>query len=496
MEVTNNQENRPHFLRLGRDTFFYGSMNLVAKVVSLALLPLYTRFFTPAEYGIMELLLTVSALLTRLLSAGVDSALLRFYNEYEAQERRRLVFSGLLYMTAVGIPFGLFLTGFSGSLSVLLFGSSDHSALVALMFVTIPFIMIGWIPQDLTRLEFKKRSYNFLMTGGNVFYAIAVLILLLLFHKGLWGVMFSHFLKATLFALLGIILVRRNLFPKIDLAALKKLLTFGAPLLPAAIALWVSNSSDRFFLLRLASLDSVGVYSVANRLAWVQWFVFSSFQLAFTPIAYSIYKKPETVSLFRRVFLYYIAFSSLLGIGISTFSLNLLHLLTPEAYHPAHQVVGVLSLSVILHGAFYIFGIGISIAKRTKYFAYSYLTGAAVNIGLNLLMIPRYGAMGAAIATVISFATVALLGAHWSRRFYPLKLPFGRLILICVLFLTFNTIGIFIDTHLGGSLSVKVCALSAFAFLMFRLLDKEERALLVRLGARLVGARVKGFPWK
>jgi O-antigen/teichoic acid export membrane protein len=465
-------------------------------LVSLALLPIFTRLFTPSEYGIIELLVTASALLTRILAVGVDSALLRFYNDYQVEERKGLVFTGLFYLAVVGVPISLVLSRFSDVFSRLLLGSDAHSTLVTLMLLTMPFIMIGWLPQDLTRLEFRKLKYNFLMTGGTVFYAIAAVGLVVFLHKGLWGVIFSHFLKASLFALLGIILVRHNLVPKVDFEKLKKLLSFGAPLLPAAIALWVSNSSDRFFLVRLASLHSVGVYSVANRLAWVQWFVFSSFQLAFTPIAYSIYRRPHTAVLFRRVFMYYIALSSVLGIGVSIFGLNLLRLLTPEAYHPAHRLVGLLSLSVILHGAFYIFGIGISIAEKTKYFAYSYLIGAAANIALNLVMIPRHGAMGAAVATVISFAIVALLGGYWSKRAYPLDFPFRKLILACLLFLIFNAIGVLIDTALGGSLLIKTLTVVVFAILMFLLLDRDDRSLLSKASTKLAGNRMKGFLWK
>ena len=151
---------------------------------------------------------------------------------------------------------------------------------------------------------------------------------------------------------------------------------------------------------------------------------------------------------------------------------------------------------MILHGAFYIFGIGISIAEKTKYFAYSYLIGAAANIALNLVMIPRHGAMGAAVATVISFAIVALLGGYWSKRAYPLDFPFRKLILACLLFLIFNAIGVLIDTTLGGSLLIKTLTLVVFAILMFLLLDRDDRSLLSKASTKLAGNRMKGFLWK
>ncbi len=486
MKPEETQLDLVQFFRLGKDTLFYGGTNVAAKVVSLALLPLYTRFFSPSEYAIIELLTTSSALLSRILSVGVDSALLRFYNDHSAQERRTLVSTTLLYLVIAGIPVCAVLSLFSHRISRLLLNSDTHSSLVSLTLLAIPFIMIGWIPQDLTRLRFEKLRYNFLMVGGSVFYGIVAVSLVLLLQKGLWGVMFSHFLRATLFALFGIILVRQNLASRIDVGKLKKLLGFGAPLLPAAIALWVCNSSDRFFLVKLASLHSVGVYSVANRLAWPQWFIFSSFQLAFTPIAYSIYKKPDAAAVFRKVFIYYVILSSILGIGVSVFGLNLLRILTPQVYHPAYKVVGLLNLSVILHGVFYIFGIGISIGKKTKYFAYSYILGAIANILLNLLLIPHYGVIGAASATLISFGITAAFGSYWSRKTYPLHFPLDKLVIICALFLSSCLFGIVIDSSFEGNVPAKVFMVFVFVVFMFLFLDKEDRILLARLPKRFM----------
>jgi O-antigen/teichoic acid export membrane protein len=480
--------------RLGKDTLFYGGTSAAGKVVSLALVPLYTRFFSPSEYGVIELLLTASALLSRILSFGVDSALLRFYGDSPSQDRKRKLSSAALwYMLAAGVPVCVISSLFARQISSSLFNSNVHSALVALMLLTVPFVMLGWIPQDLTRLRFDKLRYNFLIVGGSIFYGIAAVVLVVLLHKGLWGVMMGHFLRAGLFGILGIILVRHSLSLRIDFSAVKKLLVFGAPLLPASIALWVSSSSDRFFLARFASLHSVGVYSIANRLAWVQWFVFSSFQLAFTPIAYSIYKRPGAATVFRKVFIYYIILSSILGIGISVFGLNILQILTPQAYHPAHVAVGLLNLSVIFHGLFYIFGIGISIAKRTKYFAYSYVAGAIANIVLNVLLIPPFRVIGAASATSISFAITAILGSHWSRKSYPLHLPLRKAILICALFLIFNALGILIDSFLGGHIPAKLLTFFAFMTCILLLLDREDKVLLVRLLKKLAKIGRRGL---
>lgn len=486
MEDKETQIDVLQFIKLGKDTLFYGGTNVMTRVVSLALVPFYTRYFVPSEYGMIELLVAASALLSRIFSVGVDSAFLRFYNDYTSQERRELASTSLFYLVIVGIPVCLGLSFFSNRFSQLLFNSNDHSALVTLMLLTIPFVMMGWIPQDITRLKSEKLKYNFLIVGGSLFYGIVAVILVILFHKGLFGVMLSHFMRAILFAFLGILLVSQSFSPRINLGKLKELLNFGAPLLPASIALWVSSSSDRFFLVKLASLNSVGIYSVANRLAWIQWFIFSSFQLAFTPIAYTLYKKPDADMIFRKVFIYYIVGSSILGVVISVFSLNILQILTPQTYHSAYKVVGLLNLSVILHGVFYLYGIGISIARKTKYFAYSYVLGALVNLSLNLLLIPHYGVLGAAIATLISFAITALLGSYWSAKSYPLPFQNHKLIIICTLFLGFYLFGLLADSSLGGDLFIKTAAVTLFAAVTLLFLDRKDRILLIKLPKRFL----------
>jgi len=480
------QDDIEQILRIGKDTLFYGGTNVMARAVSLALLPFYTRFFVPAEYGVMELLMTVSAIVPRLLSVGMDSALLRFYNDYDVDERRESAFTVAVYFACIGIPVALLLSTFSEQWSGLLFGSHKYSSLVVIMLLAVPFTMIGWVPQDLTRLRFKKLEYNFLMVGGALFYAVAAVILVLFFQQGLYGVMWGHLLRAVLFAFLGIILVRSSFTVRLDWKKLAEFVKFGAPLLPASIALWVSNSSDRFFLARLASLDSVGVYSVATRLASVQWFVLTSFQLAFTPIAYAVYREPSAESLFRRVFMYYVTLSSILGIVLSVFALNLLRILTPQSYHSGYNVVGLLNLGVIMHGVFYMFGIGLSIAKRTEYFAYSYVLGALANLALNLLLIPRFGVVGAATATLVSFALTAVCGFYWSKVSYPLHFPISRLVVLCGLFLISYLLAVFIDSSLGGNILLKSCIAGIYVALTLLLLHGEERILLVDMARGII----------
>lgn len=490
-QMTHSDNDTPPVIKLGKDTLFYGGTNLASRAVSVFLVPIFTRIFTPSEYGVLELLLSASALLSRLLSVGVDAAFLRFYNDLKVQDRRRLAASAIAFLSLTGIPVCIVLSLLSPRLSGMLFSSRGEGTLLTLMLLSIPFIMIGWIPQDLTRLTFQKWKYNVLAVGGNVFYAITALVLVLLLHLGLWGIMFSHLLRALLFVLLGLFLVRSEISLRPALSQLGRLLRFGGPLLPATVALWVSNSSDRFFLAKYASLDSVGVYSVANRLAWIEWFLFSSFQMAYTPIAYSIHKRPEAFATFRRVFVYFLALSSLLGVGVSLFSRNILAILAPETYGTAYAVVGLLNLSIIFHALFYIVGIGLSIAEKTKYFAYSYVIGAVVNVALNMYLIPRYEAMGAAIATLISFGLVASLGSYWSGRYYPLRLPLRRALLISILFLFFWAIGILIERE-GGAVYLKTLALAAYTVMMLFILGGEDRRILLEYAKIVIPYGRKG----
>ena len=200
--------------------------------------------------------------------------------------------------------------------------------------------------------------------------------------------------------------------------------------------------------------------------------------MAYTPIAYSIYKRPEAFATFRRVFVMFLVLSSLLGVGVSLFSRNILAILAPEAYGTAYTVVGVLNLSIIFHALFYIVGIGLSIAEKTKYFAYSYVIGAVVNVALNMYLIPRYEAMGAAIATLISFGLVASLGSYWSGKSYPLRLPLRKAIFISILFLFFWGIGILIERE-GGAVYLKTLALVAYTVMMLFILGSEDRRRLL-----------------
>jgi O-antigen/teichoic acid export membrane protein len=470
---------KEYLKRASRDTVIYGFGNVALSSISLFLVPIYTRIFSPGDYGVLDIISTASSLLSMIFLLGMSAAVFRFYHDYDDAGKRELVSTGFWYQFLTPLVLCVFLALFSGSISRLLFGSEGYSAFLAVSLLTVPFNAMMRLPITVMRLNFQKVRYNLVVLGQGLFQTVLTIILVVFLRKGLMGVFASGLVAAILFSVLGFLLTRRYIRFRFSWKHFRLLLTFGVPMVPASLSKWIMASADRFFLLKMTSRDAVGLYSLGFKLVLLESFLFMAFQLAWSPIAYSMYRKPEAERVFRKVFLYFLLLSSVLGMGLSLFSLEALKILTRPAYYGAYEVVGLLALGRVLHAAFYLGSMGICFANRMKYYALSVVCGAALNLVLNSFLVPPFGMMGAAAATAASHGVEASLGYYWATRVYPFRLPFSKLGILTAIYIPFFAGGILVNRHLPEwSLLIRCLALPVFLFSLLMLLEREEKTLL------------------
>ena len=390
--------------RLGKHSAIYGLGGLVSRILAVLLLPLYTRYLSTSDYGVVETLIALTTVVGIALSAGIGSAFFRFYfDANEPAARRRVLrtsFWFIMGMATLGLVVGV---AFAGELSQFLFGTTKDAKLVAASFVGL-WAGMNWA--QLTNLfRVEERSVAFVSASvANILVTVgATLILVVALDKGPIGVIVGNF-TGTLAVYSVLVFYRREqLGLEFDRKLLRQMNKFGLPLVPTALFLWVTNFSDRIFLAKLADTSEVGLYSVGVRIASAMVLMLTAFRLAWPAFAYSIEDDGEA----RRTYAYVLTYVTL----VTTWVATALALLSPwivqwiaaPAFEESSRVVGPLAFSAVAFAGYIVVAIGVGRAKRTQFNWVVTGAAAAVNIGLNLILIPPYGMMGAAIATIAAY---------------------------------------------------------------------------------------------
>jgi O-antigen/teichoic acid export membrane protein len=185
---------------------------------------------------------------------------------------------------------------------------------------------------------------------------------------------------------------------------------------------------DRWMLIALSDVVEVGLFSVAAKFAVVISFVVTAFAQAWTPFAMRMYADdPKYRRNFARIFSGWFFLLAFIGLGLSLFAPEVMALLTPREYWSAAPVLSVASAGVVMYGTVQITVLGISLERRTILLTYGAWLAAGANVLLNLLLIPRFGAMGAGVATFAAYTLLTGSFLFWSQRLHPIPLERGKL---------------------------------------------------------------------
>jgi O-antigen/teichoic acid export membrane protein len=352
-------------------------------------------------------------------------------------------------MATAGLIGGLVL---AAPIADLLFGSSDDSELVLAAFVGL---WAGMNYEQLTSLfRVEERSVAFVSASlANIFLTIgATLLLVVALDKGPIGVIVGNFTGTLVVYAILIGYRREQLGLQFDRGLLREMNRFGVPLVPTALFLWVTNFSDRIFLVQLADTTEVGLYSVGVRIASAMVLLLTAFRLAWPAFAYSIDDDGEARRTYAYVLTYLVALTTWVATTLALLSPWIVDWIAAPDFAESSRVVGPLAFAAVAFGAYIVVAIGIGRAKRTQF--NWVVTGAAavVNVVLNLLLIPPYGMMGAAIATVAAYSTMFAGMVWWSQQIYPVPYQWRRVATATAAGLALVAIGKLADVGLALAL--------------------------------------------
>lgn len=407
-------------IRLSTDTIYYGFGKSAEALATLALVPVLTRAFTPTQFGLWDVTLTFFLLTCTLASFGLEAALAAFYFESQDSDKREVVASTsirfrLLSSILVAAP----IFAFAPQISQIIFNTPEHAVYFRIVAGILPFFLAVNIFKQLLRLDFSPGKFNLVGAGYAALYAALGIFFVVKMKMEVSGVLLGMLASAFCFSIVGAVFTARHFSLGFSGKVLKDMLRFGLPLLPAILACWVIDFSDRYFLAKLSTLEEVGIYSVGARISSIIILFSTSFQMAWGPFALSIQHEGDAKAKYSRGLFLFLGPALAGAAAIAIFARPILVVLAQPKYYEAERVIGLLVLGTVAFGAYLIVNIGLLITKKTILTSLAISAGAVLNIALNFLLIPAFGMMGAAVATLASYFTAFVLIYMFAQKHYP-----------------------------------------------------------------------------
>jgi len=421
---------------LSKNMAIYGLGDVAISIVNFFLLGLYVKYLSADDYGVLGLLGSVEVIAKVVFRFGLDGSFMRFFYDCETDaDRQRLASTIFFFLLALNGVVVLVLLAFAPALAGALFGGREQALALRLVLLNTFLIGFTFFPFHVLRMERRSTTFSLLTLARSVLTVVLRLVLVIGLHMRILGVVLAD-LAVTL--VLMTVLVRwfaPLIRPVFSRQVLRQVLLFGTPRVPHAAAQQVIAVADKPILTRFTSVQDIGVYSMAVSFGLTQKLFLSAFESAWAPFYYATVREADATRVFRVVTTYGVAVLALLTAGLSAIAqlaakaMTHGYLLAPDdpRWRDVSVVITWTAIGVFLQGFYLLTSIGLNITKQTQFYPVATLTAAAVNIGLNFLLIPRYGIVGAAWANGAGYAAQAALGFVFSQRFYRVEYEWGRL---------------------------------------------------------------------
>lgn len=411
------------FAGVARHSMVYALGMIIGRSVSFLLLPLYTRYLTPADYGVLGLVEMTLDFVSILAGAQLAAGVFRFYHKADSRaERDRVISTSFLLVAGMYALVGL--AAFLGAplLSRLVFGSEANTVLFRIASVNLGMSALQIVPLSLARVE--DRSTLYVGSGLAKLALMVVLNLLFLVGMGLgvMGVFLSSLISNVLVGVVLAMWVLRRVSLAFDAAAARSLLRYGLPLMGMQVATFLATFGDRFFLQAAADEAAVGLYNLAYQFGFLMVMVgFGPIDQVWNPRRFRLADDPNRDDALARAFVLINVVLFTVALGIVVLVGDVLRIMTTPAFHAAAAVVPVILVAYILQCWASIQDIGILVRERTEYLTLANVAAAVVALVGYALLVPPFLAWGAAAATVLSFMVRYLLTFHYSQRLWPVR---------------------------------------------------------------------------
>lgn len=483
------------FIKIG---IIYMIGQVLSKAISFILLPIYTKQLGTAGYGQLALADTVLDFISTFLILNIYSGYIRFYREYKSEERSKLkntainfalilAIFDLLFVIILGKPIARLIFSFDNSYKILL--------LIIIRSLLSQFFTLLICDYSLRYEAMITVTLNLIMLIMNLFLSIYFVVYR---KQGIIGV-YNGYIYSTAIVLIYLVLINlKNYKFEIDKKMLKNMLIFGGGLLPCNISGTILTLADRYFLAGYRNYSETGVYSIGYKFGMlIQPLFVDPFKSIFTPYKFQIWKDEDANSKFSNIFKKYHFLGCLVIILIALYSRIIISIFTTQEYIDAYKIIILILFSYFLYGENEFYNLGIQIKNKTYLTGIIMLLGGIINIILNIILIPKFGMYGAAIATLISYLSINIINSIFSAPLYKVKYDFKSTFInyLLVIFIYFIY---YLLAIINKNLIIEFLYNMVFIFiyiylcLIFKLVKKDELIKYIKLfKTKILSVKVK-----
>lgn len=483
-------------LSLLSDAVTYGASSLVGQLIAFFLLPLYTRFLTPEDYGISGMLLVVTMIFGPLANLGMTNATFRQYSIVKDPDERRMILgTGLVSVVVTSLITLAYSQLFAGPIAEYIVGKSETVDLVRLSLLSAAIASVGAVPRVMLRASRKVRMVATLNIAAILFTALPTIWLVVVDQQGVRGVVLGILIGEICAAVASFFCTLGAFRLEFSRSLWKSMLSYGLPFVPhhlQAVGLIVFG---QYMVREMLGLDEAGLYNVATKFAMPVSFVVTAVQNSWAAYKFQIHAEDENpTAFFRSTFTYYLAALTYLWVGVALWGPEVVRLMTGPNFHSAALLIWATGLVPVAQGVYYMSGTGMELSNNTRPFPLVSLAGLVTVVGSAMLLIPATGALGAALATAIGWGAMSAVMYYFAQRRLAIDYDwvtaagFGLLAVGCVC-VSYYTQSAPLPFRLATDIVISLLYPAIAFAMLLRSRDERHRMHLLLSKLKLAGGR-------
>lgn len=422
---------------LGKQTAAYGFGSILNKVLGFILIPIYQKHIPINEFGNLVYFETITLFLSAILSYGISVGHQRFfYLEKENNTYGLFLFNNFIGCIILSIVSVLPLILFSSPIAESLTGATNQTLNLQITLATVVVELIYILPLQVLQYENKPGSYIIYNALKLVVSFVISVVLVIYFNMGITGFLLARLLSVLLIVVITFFTVisPRCTF-RFQTEPLMKSLRFGFPHVISTIGYTIFTVTDRFMLQGLSTPDELGKYGFGARIAnFINLIFVQTIGMSYFPSLMNNEKTSDNIRYYRKMLTYYSFLLSILILGFLFYYKDILWIVGKnKEYWEGLNVVPILSLSFMVMGMNYFVQAGLFLKNKTKYYLIPSALAVPVNIGLNFILIPDFGMMGAAISVLSAQIVYTGILTYISGRFMKVGYEWAKILLVCFL---------------------------------------------------------------
>lgn len=472
-----------HIKRTIKHTIIYGLGNALSPIIGLLITPIFTRYLTPGDYGVIALLTIGGNLLVGMMDMGLMSASTRFYFDHDSKPQQdRALFTGYITSFVISVSIiGALLLG-NSLFTERFFNNTEYPAYISIYLGVAFLININKIPYKLYNILEKSKTFSIIQLSQVVLQVALSFILITQFNHKVLGLLIPSLVGQAFIAVVAHYHFFAHIkFKKVTKKLIKPMLKYGMPLVLLLVSNWVIDLSDRLVLERFSDLNTVGIYNMGYTFALAITLITGAFGTAWSVIGLSITRQQNASEIYTRFITYYAFAISIPALLLCFFVKDFFTLLHPSFKNGA-IITPIIVFAYAVRGIYLILLGGIMVTKKTKYQLIIEIPPMILNVLLMFWWIPKYGMVGAAWSTLIAFALMPIITYMVNLKIYPIALEKMRLIKILITTLVLLKVNAYLPIEISfftifSKLSIILIGFPLILYLL-NFYSKEEKEFI------------------